>query len=237
MNIAIIGYGKMGKEIEKILLTKQHQILLKINSSNTFKLTAENLKNIDVAIEFSGPESAFANIKLCLENKVPVICGSTGWLDKLEQIEKCVLQNDTAFLYASNFSLGVNVLFAINEKLAQLLSSHKDYQIDLEEIHHLEKKDAPSGTAISLATQIIKQSDHRFTKWSLIPEENALPIKAVRAPDVPGTHHIKYDSDQDIIEVKHTAKNRKGFALGAVLAAEFIFSKKGIFTMKDVLNV
>jgi len=237
MNIAIIGYGKMGKEIEKILINNGHQIGLKIHSQNTSSLNVANLDSIDVAIEFSGPDTAFANITLCIENKVPVICGSTGWLDKMNIIEKSVRENDTAFLYASNFSLGVNILFAINEKLAQLLSSNMDYSVSIEETHHVEKKDAPSGTAISLATQIIDQSKHRFKEWSLDQNGNTLPIKAIREPDVPGTHTIKYDSDQDVIQIKHIAKNRKGFALGAVLAAEFISAKKGIYTMKDVLDV
>jgi len=237
MNIAIIGYGKMGKEIEKILINNGHQIGLKIHSQNTSSLNVANLDSIDVAIEFSGPDTAFANITLCIENKIPVICGSTGWLDKMNIIEKSVRENDTAFLYASNFSLGVNILFAINEKLAQLLSSNMDYSVSIEETHHVEKKDAPSGTAISLATQIIDQSKHRFKEWSLDQNGNTLPIKAIREPDVPGTHTIKYDSDQDVIQIKHIAKNRKGFALGAVLAAEFISAKKGIYTMKDVLDV
>ena len=242
MNVAIIGYGKMGKEIEKILLQRGHKVLLTTNSHNSHRLNPENLENIDVAIEFSGPETAFANVKKCLENHTAVICGSTGWLKDKEQAEKSALENETAFLYASNFSLGVNVLFALNEKIGRLLSTNKDYSISISETHHTEKIDAPSGTAISLAEQIIEHSDNRFSDWSLKEEEeekekSKLPITAFREPNVPGTHEINYQSDQDHITLKHVAKNRKGFALGAVLAAEFVYKKKGIYTMKDVLNV
>jgi len=237
MNVALVGYGKMGKEIEKILLKKGHTVGLKTTSSTSHLLNTEALEKIDLAIEFSGPDTAYANVKLCIESGTPVICGSTGWLERLNDIEKRTIDNNTAFLYASNFSLGVNVLFALNEQLSRLLGKDLSYKISIDETHHQEKKDAPSGTAITLANQIIHNTDQRFTEWSLDQETGKLPIKAFREPNVPGTHVISYDSDQDIIELKHLAKNRTGFALGAVLAAEFIADKKGVFSMKDVLNV
>ena len=231
MKIALVGYGKMGKIIGEIAESRGHEVVAKLNESPTL----ENLNNPDVVIEFSNPEVAFKNIKICLENKIPVVCGTTGWLDQKPEIEKIATENETAFLYGSNFSLGVNLFFALNEKLADLMKNFPEYNVQLEEIHHTHKKDAPSGTAISLAEGIIK-NDHRFDAWKLDETKgNELGIFAIREDEVPGTHSIFYRSEVDEIEIKHTAFNRNGFALGAVIAAEWIQGKKGNFSMKDVL--
>lgn len=233
MNIAVIGYGKMGQAIEEILLERGHTVVAKLNR----KPEAEDLKSTDVAIEFSSPESAFDNIKSLLENKIPTISGTTGWLDKLEEIKKINEENKSAFLYGSNFSLGVNLFFELNNHLAKLMAKYPEYKAEIEEIHHTQKLDAPSGTAISLAEQIIKNSTVK--SWELdgkTTDEN-LPIYAKRIDNVPGTHTISYLSEIDTIEIKHTAHTRKGFALGAVLAAEWIYGKQGFFSMKDVLGL
>lgn len=233
MKIALVGYGRMGKIIEEIALKRGHEIVAKLKETPTH----ENLNHPDVVIEFSLPEVAFNNIKICLENKIPVICGTTGWLEKKPEIERIALENGTAFLYGSNFSLGVNLFFALNEKLAGLMKNVNQYTCQLEEIHHIHKLDAPSGTAISLAEGIIKNSN-TYDAWKL--EEtlgNQLGIFAVREDEVPGTHSVFYKSEVDEIEIKHTAFNRNGFALGAVVAAEWIKDKKGNFTMKDVLGL
>ena len=231
MKIALVGYGKMGKIIDEIATKKGHEIVAKLNETPTLK----NLNNPDVVIEFSNPEVAFNNIKFCLENKIPVISGTTGWLDQKPEIEEISTKNNTAFLYGSNFSLGVNLFFALNEKLATLLKDFPEYKVQLEEIHHTQKLDAPSGTAISLAEGIIK-NDSRFDAWKLAEtQENHLGIFALRQDDVPGTHSVYYKSEVDEIEIKHTAFNRNGFAVGAVVAAEWIIGKTGNFTMKDVL--
>lgn len=233
MNIAIIGYGKMGKAIEEILLERGHNVVAKLNH----KPEAGDLQNVDVAIEFSNPEVAFENIKSLLENKIPTISGTTGWLDKLDEIKKINLENNAAFLYGSNFSLGVNLFFELNEHLARLMNNYSEYKVEIEEIHHTQKLDAPSGTAISLADQIIENSN--FNQWELdgkSADEN-LPIYAKRIDNVPGTHTVNYQSEIDSIEIKHTAHSRKGFALGAVLAAEWIHGKSGYFSMKDVLGL
>lgn len=233
MNIAIIGYGKMGKAIEEILLERGHNVVAKLNR----KPEAGDLQNVEVAIEFSNPEVAFENIKSLLENKIPTISGTTGWLDKLDEIKKINLENQAAFLYGSNFSLGVNLFFELNEHLARLMNNYPEYKIEIEEIHHTQKLDAPSGTAISLADQIIENSN--FNQWELdgkSADEN-LPIYAKRIDNVPGTHTVNYQSEIDSIEIKHTAHSRKGFALGAVLAAEWIHGKSGFFSMKDVLGL
>ena len=231
MKIAIVGYGKMGKIISEIAEKRGHEIVAKLSETPTI----ENLNGAEVAIEFSNPEVAFNNIKICLENKIPVICGTTGWLSQKEEIEKIALENNSAFLYGSNFSLGVNLFFALNEKLAELMKNFDEYNVQLEEIHHTQKLDAPSGTAISLAEGIIK-NDQRFDAWKLDEtKENQLGIFAIRQEEVPGTHSVFYKSEVDEIEIKHTAFNRNGFALGAVIAAEWILGKKGNFSMKDVL--
>ena len=231
MKIALVGYGKMGKIIDEVATQRNHEIVARLNESPT----SGNLNNADVVIEFSNPEVAFNNIKTCLENKIPVICGTTGWLDQKSEIEKIAAENNTAFLYGSNFSLGVNLFFALNEKLADLMKNFPEYNVQLEEIHHTHKKDAPSGTAISLAEGIIK-NDQRFEGWKLEEtKEKELGIFAIREDEVPGTHSVFYKSSVDEIEIKHTAYSRNGFALGAVIAAEWIQGKTGNFSMKDVL--
>ena len=237
MNIALLGYGKMGHAIEEIALQKGHQIVLRINDLNVEDLTKENIKKADVAIEFTNPESAASNILFCLDNNVPVVSGTTGWLSQLNIVEEKCKETKGAFLYASNFSIGVNIFFELNKKLAMLMKPHTNYEISLEEIHHTQKKDAPSGTAITLAEEIIQNSTQK-NKWVNAETKNAneLCIISKRLDEVPGTHSVKYTSSIDDIEIIHTAHNRQGFAQGAVLAAEYITDKKGIFSMKDVLN-
>ena len=233
MNIALIGYGRMGKAIEEILVQRGHDVVLKISRTPL----PEELKNIDVAIEFSKPEYAFDNLKVLLQNKVATICGTTGWLENQDEVNKLAITNNTAFLYASNFSLGVNLFFELNQVLARMMNKYRnEYQINLEEIHHTQKLDAPSGTAITIAEGIIENTTYKT--WSM--EENSqeiIPIEAKRIENVPGTHIVQYTSDVDTIEISHTAHSRKGFALGAVIAAEWIWNKEGIFTMKDVLEL
>lgn len=233
MNIAIIGYGKMGKAIEEILLSRGHNVTVKLNR----KPEAEDLKGVDAAIEFSNPEAAFENIRTLIENNIPTISGTTGWLDKLEDIKKINQESNCAFLYGSNFSLGVNLFFELNTYLAGLIAKYPEYKPEIEEIHHTQKLDAPSGTAISLASQIIENSDK--DKWELDQksEDNSFPVFARRIDNVPGTHTVSYVSEIDTIEIRHTAHTRKGFALGAVLAAEWIHHKRGFFSMKDVLGL
>ena len=231
MKIALVGYGKMGHIIDEIATKKGHEVVARLNETPTL----ENLNNPDVVIEFSNPEVAFNNIKVCLENKIPVICGTTGWLDRKAEIEEIAVEHNSAFLYGSNFSLGVNLFFALNEKLANLMKDFSEYNIQLEEIHHTHKKDAPSGTAISLAEGIIKNNE-RFDAWKLEETLNKeLGIFAIRQDEVPGTHSVYYKSEVDEIEIKHTAFNRNGFAIGAIIAAEWIIGKSGNFTMNDVL--
>lgn len=233
MKIAIVGYGKMGKIIDGIATSRGHEVVARLNETPT----AENLNNPDVVIEFSQPEVAFNNIKTCLENKIPVVCGTTGWLHQKPEIENIAKENGTAFLYGSNFSLGVNLFFALNEKLADLMKNFSEYNIQLEEIHHTHKKDAPSGTAISIAEGIIKNNP-KFNAWKLHETENdQLGIFAIREDEVPGTHSVYYRSEVDEIEIKHAAFNRNGFALGAVIAAEWIKGKEGVFSMNDVLGL
>ena len=237
MKIALIGYGKMGKAIEEIALSKGHEIILKINDENLADLNTTNLERCDVAIEFTNPESAIGNMKNCIDAGVPVVCGSTGWVAKqAEIIEYCKDKNGT-LLYSSNFSIGVNIFFELNKKLAELMSHQKEYTVSIEEIHHTQKKDAPSGTAISLAQQIINERVD-INRWVLdtMPASNEINITSKRVDPAPGTHHVKYNSDVDDIEIIHTAHSRKGFATGALTAAEFVFDKKGVFTMSDVLK-
>lgn len=233
MNIAIVGYGKMGKIIDEIATSRGHHIVARLKETPT----KENLNQPDVVIEFSQPEVAFENIKNCLELQIPVVCGTTGWLDRKSEIVEIAKHNNTAFLYGSNFSLGVNLFFALNEQLANLMKGFNEYNIQLEEIHHTHKKDAPSGTAISIAEGIIKNNS-KFGAWKLDEtKDNELGIHAIREDEVPGTHSVYYRSEVDEIEIKHTAFNRNGFALGAVIAGEWIKDKKGIFSMKDVLGI
>ncbi|MEI9935106.1 MAG: 4-hydroxy-tetrahydrodipicolinate reductase [Ferruginibacter sp.] len=239
MKIALIGYGKMGKTIEQIAVAKNHTIELKIDFDNQHDLTGENLRKCDVAIEFTGPESAVENIYKCFDAGVPVVSGSTGWLTNLENVEKKCIEKGAAFLYASNFSIGVNIFFEVNKKLAQLMERQKEYNVSLEEIHHTQKKDAPSGTAITLAEQIL-ENVHRKKQWVNHESDFAdnLVIISERINTAPGTHKIKYSSPIDDIEIIHTAHNRDGFAAGALLAAEFLKDKKkGIYGMKEVLGL
>jgi|SRR6476469_3717792 len=238
MKIAIIGYGKMGKAIEEIAVQRGHEIVLKINIDNLEDFTDENLKKADVAIEFTGPESAVANIKKCCKAGIPVVSGSTGWLKKWDEIKSYCCEQNAGFLYASNFSVGVNLFFELNKYLAQLMMPHTEYNVEMEEIHHTEKKDAPSGTAITLAEQILEQISSK-KRWVNENSSNKqdLVITSKRIDPAPGTHVIKYASAIDDIEITHTAHNRKGFATGAVLAAEYLQNKKGIYSMKDVLGL
>jgi 4-hydroxy-tetrahydrodipicolinate reductase len=238
MKIALVGYGKMGKAIEEIAVLKGHNIVLKILSQNTEDLTIENLQKADVAIEFTNPHSAVNNIKKSLDASVPVVSGSTGWLKQWDEVKAYCDKKNGALLYASNFSIGVNLFFELNTYLAKLMAAYPDYNVMLEEIHHTQKKDAPSGTAITLAEQIMK---HLTNKKRWVNEESnnkeELSIISKRIDPAPGTHTIKYTSAIDDIEITHTAHNRRGFASGAVLAAEFLHDKKGIYSMKDVLHL
>lgn len=238
MNIALIGYGKMGKAIEAIAVERGHTITLKISSQNSNEFTPENLATADVAIEFTNPESAIENLYKCFNANVPVVCGSTGWLNQLPQVQEYCTAKNGGLLYASNFSVGVNIFFELNKKLAQLMSNQPSYNVMVEEIHHTQKKDAPSGTAITIAEGIMDNLTQK-TKWvnEVTDNENELTIISKRIDPAPGTHTVKYCSSIDDIEITHTAHNRQGFALGAVLAAEFLYNKKGIFTMQDVLNL
>jgi 4-hydroxy-tetrahydrodipicolinate reductase len=237
MKIAIIGYGKMGKTIEKLVLSKGHEIGLVIDFDNQMDLSTQNLQKVDVAIEFSSPESAYDNILKCLQSGTPVISGTTGWLDKMEAVKKYCKELNGAFFYASNYSIGVNIFFEINRQLAKMMNDFPEYNISMEEIHHTQKLDAPSGTAITLANGILSNIV-RKTSWINQPttEKHHLPIISKRIDEVPGTHSIFYESPIDSIEIKHTAHSRAGFAGGAILAAEWIVGRKGCFGMKDLLG-
>lgn len=232
MKIALLGYGRMGKEIEKIALSRGHEIVIKKDVNDVIDITLA-----DVAIDFSVPSSAYNNITDCINNNVPVISGTTGWLDKYNDAVVLCKEKNSAFIYASNFSLGVNIFFELNKQLAKMMSSLEDYNISMEEIHHTKKLDAPSGTAITLAEGIIENSSKNNWELDEKTSEENIPIVAKRIPEVPGTHTVWYDSEVDSIEIKHTAHSRKGFALGAVVAAEWIIGKQGVFSMKDVLNI
>lgn len=236
MNIALIGYGKMGKVIEEIALGRGHIVNLRIDLNNITDFTKENLSKSDVAIEFTGPHSAYENLMRCLEAGTPVVCGSTGWLDQYDKVVDYCKKREGALLYASNFSVGVNIFFALNKQLAKIMNHQSAYDVTMTEIHHTAKKDAPSGTAITLAEGILENLD-RKSNWVNHPAENAseLEILSVREDPAPGTHQIKYHSDVDDIDIIHTAHNRNGFALGAVMAAEYLHNKKGVYSMQDVL--
>jgi len=232
MKIALLGYGKMGQVIEKIALQRGHEIVLRKSIEDTF----DGLENADVAIDFSAPDAAIENISTALKLGIPVISGTTGWLSEYENMVQLCKEKNSAFISSSNFSLGVNIFFELNEYLAKIMSKFDAYKVEIEEIHHTQKLDSPSGTAISLANGIIKNST--YENWTLEnPMSNEIVIDAKRIENVPGTHTVSYNSDVDLIEMKHLAHNREGFALGAVIAAEWILGKKGVFTMKDVLNI
>jgi 4-hydroxy-tetrahydrodipicolinate reductase len=234
MKIALLGYGKMGKTIEEIAKKRGHKVVLKISDDIEHHDFSE--KDIDVAIDFSVPKAAFKNITTCFKNNIPVVSGTTGWLDDYEKARGICKKENSAFIYASNFSLGVNVFFELNQKLAGMMQGLEDYSVNIEEVHHLQKLDAPSGTAITLAQQILAENS-KLKGWQLEDaDEDEIPIHAKREENVPGTHTVTYESDIDKIEIKHTAKSRQGFALGAVVAAEYLKDKTGIFTMKDVLS-
>jgi 4-hydroxy-tetrahydrodipicolinate reductase len=232
MKIALLGYGRMGKEIEKIALLRGHEIIIRKEHNEE-----HNISLADIAIDFSVPSAAFNNISDCFNNNVPVISGTTGWLEKYDEAVHLCKEKKGAFIYASNFSLGVNIFFELNNQLAKMMNSLEDYTISMEEIHHTKKLDAPSGTAITLAEGIINNSSKK--EWILGENgsKEEIPITAKRIPEVPGTHNVSYSSEVDTIEIKHTAHSRKGFALGAVIAAEWLVNREGIFSMKDVLNI
>lgn len=233
MKIALLGYGKMGKVIERIALERGHEIVLKKSSASTF----DGIENADVAIDFSIPDVAVENISICLEKGIPVVSGTTGWLDDFQKIVDLCEAKNGAFLYGSNFSLGVNLFFELNNYLAQMMSKFKEYNVSMEEIHHTQKLDKPSGTAISLAKDILKNYPEK-KNWTIDNATNEeLFIDVKRIENVPGTHSVFYNSNVDFIEIKHVAHNREGFALGAVVASEWILGKKGVFSMKDVLNL
>ncbi len=238
MKIGLIGYGKMGQAIEQIAIERGHEIALRITSANRADMTAEILQQADVLIEFTRPDVAEQNVLECLEAGVPTVCGTTGWAEGLGKARLLATSKDTSFLWASNFSIGVNIFFEINKMLASLMNDQPAYDVEMEEVHHTHKKDSPSGTAITIAEQIIEnlgRKKHWKEAEEVQPDE--LKIVAKRIDPCPGTHSVKYTSDIDDIEIIHTAHNRKGFALGAVLAAEFIAHRKGIFTMQDVLGI
>ena len=233
MKIAILGYGKMGKTIEKIAQNREHDIVFK--TSEEIDLT--KLKTADVAIDFSIPESAFENITTCLKHNIPVISGTTGWLEQFEDVSKICEEHKGRFLYASNFSIGVNIFFELNEYPAKMMANMKAYSVDLKEIHHLEKKDAPSGTAISLAEQIIKNTDYKNWNYPPKDETSSIPIEAERKSGIFGIHNVTYESEIDKLSINHEAKSRDGFAFGAVIAAEWIINQnEGVYDMKDVLQ-
>lgn len=232
MKIALLGYGKMGQVIERIALERGHEIVLKKSSKDTF----DGLENADVAIDFSVPDAAVTNISTCLNSNMPVISGTTGWLENYDKMVSLCHEKQGAFIYGSNFSLGVNIFFELNNHLAKIMAKFSQYKVEMEEIHHTQKLDAPSGTAITLAKGIIDNSD--YSSWALEnAKEDEILIDAKRIEGIPGTHSVFYNSEIDSIEIKHTAHNREGFALGAVIAAEWIVGKRGIFTMKDVLDL
>lgn len=233
MNIALLGYGRMGKEIEKIALQRGHTIIHKISND----ITNYDFSTVDIAIDFSIPSAAFENISHCIKQQIPVISGTTGWLDRYDEIVSLCTSEKGAFIYASNFSLGVNIFFEMNAYLAKMMSQLEDYNVGIEEIHHTKKLDAPSGTAITLAEGIIENTNYSDWKLEEASKETDIPIIAKRIPEVPGTHEITYTSSIDTISIQHEAHNRQGFALGAVVAAEWIQDKEGVYTMKDVLNI
>jgi 4-hydroxy-tetrahydrodipicolinate reductase len=236
MKIALLGYGKMGKEIEAIALQRHHTIVLKVDDTNSASITKTDLQQADVAIEFSTPHTVISNIKKCLDAQLPIVVGTTGWYDSFKDIEnECQQKNGTLF-HSTNFSLGVNIFMKVNSYLAELMNKYANYEVSMEEIHHIHKLDKPSGTAITLANQVLAKIE-RKKNWSITDTKpEALFIKDVREGEVPGTHIIKYTSAVDDIEITHKAHNRQGFALGAVIAAEYIYNKKGIFTMENLMG-
>lgn len=235
MKIALLGYGKMGREVEKIALKRGHTIVLKIKEDEKY-----NLSKADIAIDFSVPNAALSHIINCFKNNIPVVSGTTGWLENFHKAIDTCKEKNGSFIYASNFSIGVNIFFELNDQLSKMMNSLEEYSVNIEEIHHTKKLDAPSGTAITLAEGIIKNSSK--SNWELMEnmtniDSKLIPISVKRIPDIPGTHMVSYESEIDSIKIKHTSKNRKGFALGAIIAAEWLINKRGIYSMKDVLNI
>ena len=237
MNIALVGYGKMGKIIEEVALSRGHQVNVKIDIDTLSDFNADKFAQVDAAIEFTGPHTAFQNVMRCLSMNTPIVCGSTGWLEHIKEVGNKCKEVNGSFIYASNFSVGVNIFFEVNKKLAQLMEGQLQYDVRIKEIHHTEKKDAPSGTAISLAEQILENNSSK-KKWinDNPSQKDELQIESERIDPYPGLHEVIYDSAIDEIRIAHNAHNRNGFALGAVLAAEYIYGKQGMFTMKDVLG-
>ena len=238
MKIALLGYGKMGKEIEQIAIQRKHEIILKVDINNLSSYSIEELKNADAAIEFSIPEAAYGNIMKCFNLNIPIVVGTTGWLNKLEEVKKICLDKNQTLFYSSNYSIGVNIFFKLNEHLAKIMNHYQQYNVSMLEEHHINKLDSPSGTAITLANQIIESNSGKENWVNASSDKSSeLEIISKRIAEVPGTHSIKYFSAIDEIEIKHHAYNRKGFALGAVLATEWLQGKKGIFGMNDLLNI
>jgi 4-hydroxy-tetrahydrodipicolinate reductase len=238
MRIALLGYGKMGKAIEAIAVERGHEVVYKIDKDNSEERNLLTKDSVDVVIEFSSPHSATENLKFCMERGLKVVCGTTGWLQHKNEIEGICAENKAAFFYASNYSIGVNLFFHLNKVLAKLVSPHKQYTVFTSEIHHTEKLDAPSGTAITLAEGIIDNLEDKDT-WinNILAKPNEVPIWSSREGKVPGTHTVKYISEVDEIEIKHTAYSRTGFALGAVVAGEWLADKEGVFGMEDMLKL
>ncbi len=235
MNIALLGYGKMGKEIEAIALKRGHTIVLKVDENNVNNISESDHQKADVAIEFSTPHTVIENIKKCFNAQLPVVVGTTGWYENFEEITKLCSEKNGSLFHATNFSMGVNLFFKVNSYLAEMMNKYEDYDVSMEEVHHIHKLDKPSGTAITLANQILVKLG-RKNNWSINKtDKETLFIKDIREGEVPGTHIIKYHSEVDDIEIMHKAHNRKGFALGALVAAEFLHNKKGIYTMSDII--
>jgi 4-hydroxy-tetrahydrodipicolinate reductase len=240
MKIALIGYGKMGKAIEEVVKQEGlHEIVMRFTESNKDEFTASNLCQADVAIDFTEPNSAYNNVMLCFEANIPIVVGTTSWAEGLEKAKTYCLQNDKTLFTSPNFSIGVNLFFLLNKYFTKLMLPYSEYKVKMTEIHHTEKKDAPSGTAIKLANDMIAASNNLLNSWELgsIGDQKVIPIEALREEHVPGTHHIKFESEIDFLQITHEAKGRKGFAIGAVRAAEFIFGKKGYFTMDDLVKI
>lgn len=237
MKIALLGYGRMGQEIERFIEKRHHEIVLKIDSIEDWEKEGHRLTEADVAIEFSMPQFVVENINHCFNAGIPVVVGTTGWLENHEAIKKICIEKNQSLFYASNFSIGVNLFFDLNRFLARIMSKYHEYEISIEETHHIHKQDAPSGTAITIANDIIENIG-RKEKWVREFSENPgeLGIKSFRTENVPGTHIVKYESDIDSIQIIHTAKNRRGFAMGAIMAAEFLKDKKGYYEMKDLIS-
>lgn len=241
LNLALIGYGKMGKTIESLAEAKSHKIVLRTDSKSTLEQNRQLLKNVDVAIEFTSPDAVVRNLEILAEHGVNTVCGSTGWLDQYERVSRLFREAETGFLYASNFSIGVNIFFSLNRYLAKMMSKLEGYDIGMMEAHHIEKKDAPSGTAVSLAEQIIEHNP-RLSHWHLkakapSSDNKSIEIEAIREADIKGTHQVSYQSPVDSIQIRHEAYSREGFASGSILAAEFLHGKKGIYSMTDVLGL